>query len=77
MMLMFRRPIPLLFVLPFVHLLLYFAVEFAISDSEGGWKWIPLIIIDLPYCALILLPLEYLLTQDVVLSNGHLLVRYK
>ena len=48
----FRPTIPLL-ILPTLHLILCFYVEFSISDDAGGWKWFPVGLIDYPFSSLL------------------------
>ena len=43
-----RSSTPVL-ILPMLHLILCLITEFAISDSEGGWKWFPMGIVDFPF----------------------------
>jgi hypothetical protein len=37
-----------LLILPMLHLLLCFVVDFTISDNEGGWKWFLVGLVDYP-----------------------------
>lgn len=42
------RPTILLLILPTLHLVLCFYVEFSISDNAGGWKWFLVGLVDYP-----------------------------
>ena len=55
----FRATIPLL-ILPTLHLILCFYVDFKISDDDfGSWKWFVLFLVDLPF-SIILSRLSFL-----------------
>ena len=48
----FRPTIPLL-ILPTLHLVLCFAVDFSINTVEGGWKWFFVVVVDFPFSLLL------------------------
>lgn len=48
----FRPTIPLL-ILPTLHLILCFYVEFSISDDAGGWKWFLVGLVDYPLSSIL------------------------
>ncbi len=48
----FRPTIPLL-ILPTLHLILCFFVEFSISDDAGGWKWFLVGLVDYPLSSIL------------------------
>jgi hypothetical protein len=54
--------------LPILHLLVCIIIQFGISDAEEPWKWIPLVILDLPL-SVILLPLRRALPDSVVVPG--------
>ena len=48
----FRPTIPLL-ILPTLHLVLCFALDFTISNDDGLWVWVLVAAIDLPFSLLL------------------------